>query len=114
MQEWSADFDRLEFINPKASQIEIEKYKVENDTILKWLAECTTEAIEEPVTIKQTYDSYKAWCADCGYKYYTQDKTAFIKQICKKYGTTNRKGLEKIVHGKRFIRFFTVSNSDNT
>jgi len=96
-----------EFIVPGTMIEATEKYKINNDSFLFFLEECTKERPNNKITDscdrKRVYDVYKAWCADNNNGYNESNKNVKDK--------LHSMGLDeiKIVNGNRYYSKFTLS-----
>lgn len=101
--------NNLEYIIPKECKNNIDKYKIDNNSFLSFMNECTEKRIDNNIkdncTCKKLYDVYVEWCKDHnnGYKE--------TKQECKKILTSLGQDNKKKINGYFYWSDFTLNLS---
>lgn len=98
------------FTIPKKSVDVLENHAVENDSVLRFLQECTEPrdkiADSEP-TKGRIYQTFKNWATDA--REYIPTKADFNQSIAQKYGVPDVKSITAKVHGNEFYRPFRLT-----
>ena len=102
--------ENFRFTIPKKSVDVIESHAVENDSVLRFLQECTEPrdkiADSEP-TKGRIYQTFKNWATDA--REYIPTKADFNQSIAQKYGVPDVKSITAKVHGNEFYRPFRLT-----
>jgi P4 family phage/plasmid primase-like protien len=85
--------NEYEFIVPESMKNDVESYKTDNNSVLSFMQDCTTERqnekIDDNCTCKRFYDVYVAWCIDNNGGYHDSKKD--VKNILTKMGKADVK-----------------------
>ncbi len=91
------------YTEPDCSREEMKAYRVENDSVLKFLEECSApcdgKVISDRYTTGQVYKIYKRW--SCGNYNFAETKDAFIGTL-----KENGKGETRMLHGSHYYTAF--------
>lgn len=102
--------ENFKFSIPKKSVDVIESHAVENDSVLRFLQECTeprTDIRKNEPTKSKVYQCFKNWALCC--KEYAPSKSEFNQSIAQKYGVPDVKSITAKVHGNEFYRPFRLT-----
>jgi P4 family phage/plasmid primase-like protien len=101
-----------EFIIPDCMKQATEQYKVDNDSFLQFLDECTTPRLNGKIyddcDKKRFYEVYKAWCDDYNKGYFETKKQVKEKLSAKKLDETVK------VNGTHYYKHFTLTLETKT
>lgn len=90
-----------DFTEPLVSRAATEEYKIENDTALDFLLDCTALASERSVRSTDLYTAYMKWCKEFGHM--AQGHQVFGKVLSRKFPSVSKhRGQDA---GQRFNRY---------
>lgn len=104
--------NNFEYILPEESTQELENYKIDNNSFLKFIEECTIPRLDNKIkdscTCKRVYDVYSAWCKDNNHGYKESKKECF--ELLKKIGKNDK----KTISGYTYFSQFTLTLETKT
>lgn len=96
---------------PASCKAACEQYKIENDSVLRFLQECTetkAETSKNEPTKAQVYQCFKNWATDS--REYIPSKSEFNSIICQKYGVYDISDITVKTHGgNEYYKTFRLS-----
>lgn len=99
------------YTNPPAAAKSLEEYKVENNSILSFIAECVVPrpaGFRDNCTTKIMFDVYKAWCADNN-NGYAETKRSFNTEFAAHFGYESIKDAISRTSSNTYFTDYTLS-----
>lgn len=102
------------FVIPEICQIENQKYRTENSSVMTFYNECCCErkTAKDNCTAQKLYDVFKAWAKTNGE--YAPTKQGFWKELSDRLTNGDKDKLLKIIRGIRYPTFTLTTEAKTT